>query len=262
MKNRFMGLPLLRWLLPTACVLLAVFFYTAIPGFHFSGLICLGVTGILLCYNLFSLLICRYPKTIRFLRRIFTTVLCIGISVVLITACVVVYTAQGGDLRLDCQYVLVLGCKVNPNGPSLSLSERIEATYQYLIKNPYAICIASGGQGPDEPMTEARCIYDHLTAKGIDPGRIWIEDKSTSTWENLNFSMDLIEKKTGSRPTAIGLVSSEYHLFRAGLLAKECGITIQGIPARTGWVALRINNYLREVAGVWHYLILGGQYHD
>ena len=262
MEKRILGLPLFRWLLPAACILLAVFFYTAIPGFSFSGLICLGITGILLCYNAFSLLVFRFPKTVNILRRIFTIVLCIGICIVLITSCIVVHAAQGGDLRLGCKYVLVLGCKVNPNGPSLSLSERIDATYQYLINNPNAICIASGGQGSDEPMTEAQCIYDHLTAKGIDPNRIWLEEQSTSTWENLNFSMSLIEEKTGSRPTAIGLVSSEYHLFRAGLLAKECGIIIQGIPARTSWLALRLNNYLREVAGVWHYLILGGQYND
>lgn len=262
MKKRIGGLPLLRWLLPAACILLAVFFYTAIPGFSFSGLMCLGITGILLSYNAFSILICRYPKTVKILRRVFTVVLCVGICIVLVTTGIVVYAAQGSDLRLDCQYVLVLGCKVNPNGPSLSLSERIDATYQYLTKNPNAICIASGGQGPDEPMTEAQCIYNRLTAMGIDPNRIWLEENSTSTWENLNFSMDLIEEKTGSRPTAIGLVSSEYHLFRAGLLAKECGITIQGIPAKTSWLALRLNNYLREVAGIWHYLILGGQYND
>ena len=262
MKKKLIGLPLIRWLSPAIYILLAVFYYTAIPGFSFSGLICLGITAILLCYNAFSILSDHYPKTIRLIRRIFTAVLCVGICIVLVTAGIVIYAAQGGDLRLDCQYVLVLGCKVNPNGPSLSLSERIDATYRYLTKNPYAICIASGGQGPDEPMPEAQCIYDHLTAKGIDPDRIWLEEESTSTWENLNFSLDLIESKTGKRPQAIGLVSSEYHLFRAGLLAKECGITTLGIPARTSWVALRINNYLREVAGIWHYLILGGQYSD
>ncbi len=262
MKKRILGLPLIRWLLPAAWILFAVFFYTAIPGFSFSGLICLGITGILLCYNVFSIAFRRYPQTVKILRRIFTAVLCVGICIVLVTTGIVVYAAQGSDLRLACEYVLVLGCKVNPHGPSLSLSERIDATYQYLIKNPDAICIASGGQGPDEPMTEAQCIYDNLTAMGIDPSRIWLEENSTSTWENLNFSMDLIEAKTGSRPTAIGLVSSEYHLFRAALLAKECGITVQGIPAKTSWLALRLNNYLREAAGVWHYLILGGQYND
>lgn len=262
MKRKLLGIPIIRWLLPAFFILLAFFFYTAIPGFSFSGLMCLGITGILLCYNIFSILSTKYPKTIRILSRIFTAVLCLGICIVLVTGGIVIHAGQGADNSTACEYILVLGCKVNPTAPSLSLSERITATYNYLIAHPDAICIASGGQGADEPMTEAQCIYDHLTAKGIDPQRIWMEENSTSTWENLNFSLDLIEEKTGHRPQTIGLVSSEYHLFRAGLLAKECGITTLGIPAKTSWVALRINNYLREVAGVWHYLILGGQYND
>ena len=60
------------------------------------------------------------------------------------------------------------------------------------------------------------------------------------------------------QPLKIGLISSEYHLFRADLQAREFGITIAGIPARTDWVALRLNYYLRETAGVWHYILLGG----
>ena len=103
-------------------------------------------------------------------------------------------------------------------------------------------------------------MFDELVKRGIDPERIWMEDKATSTWENLKFSLSLIEERAGVQPLKVGLISSEYHLFRAGLQAREFGITIEGIPARTDWVALRLNYYLREVAGVWHYILLGGQY--
>ena len=105
-------------------------------------------------------------------------------------------------------------------------------------------------------------MFEQLTARGIDPERLWLEDQATSTWENLNFSLALIEEKTGNRPATIGLISSEYHLFRAGLFAADCGVKAVGIPAATSWVSIRVNYFLREVAGVWHYLILGGQYHD
>jgi len=89
-----------------------------------------------------------------------------------------------------------------------------------------------------------------------------MEDRSTSTWENFRFTLDLIEEKTGTRPEKLGVISSEFHLFRAGLFAKDCGIEAVGIPASTRWLSLKINYFLREAAGVWHYLILGGQYHD
>ena len=99
------------------------------------------------------------------------------------------------------------------------------------------------------------CILVEL---GMDPARIWMEDKSTSTWENLHFSLALIEEKTGSRPEQIGLVSSAYHLFRGRLFAKKWGAEAVAIPAKTGNPLHFLNAFLREIAGVWHYLILGG----
>ena len=103
-------------------------------------------------------------------------------------------------------------------------------------------------------------MYRELVMLGIDPKQLRLEDKATSTWENLKFSLDLIEGETGSRPTKIGVLSSEYHLFRASLFAKACNVEFVGIPAKTSRWGQRINHFLREVAGVWHYLILGGQY--
>src|SRR5699024_4311035 len=120
--------------------------------------------------------------------------------------------------------------------------------------------IVSGGQGLDEPITEAQAMYDELVKLGIDESRIWMEDKATSTWENLNFTLDLIEEKTGVRPEKLGVISSEYHLFRSSLFAKKCGVEFVGIPAPTSQPGQRINHFMREVAGVWHFLILGGQY--
>ena len=251
----------LRWMLPVVCLLFSLFFYTAIPGFSFSGLMCLGLCGILLCYNFFTLLYPRFPRAIKWVRRVFTGLLCLGILVVAVTCGIVVNTALQ-EPAPGCEYVVVLGCKVNPTAPSLSLQERINAAYEYLAANPNTVAVVSGGQGADEPMSEAQCMFDELTKMGIEESRIWMEDKATSTWENLSFSLALIEDRTGVRPGSIGLISSEYHLFRAKLQADAFGVETVGIPATTKWVALRINNYLREVAGVWHYFILGGQYSD
>jgi uncharacterized SAM-binding protein YcdF (DUF218 family) len=136
----------------------------------------------------------------------------------------------------------------------LSLRERINGAYAYLEEHPDAICIVSGGQGNNEDISEAACMFRELTAMGIEGERIWMEDKSTSTRENLRFSLALIESRTGERPKTIGLVSSEYHLFRAGLFAADENVKALGIPAETTWISLRINYFLREIAGVWAYL--------
>ena len=155
---------------------------------------------------------------------------------------------------------MVLGAKVRETGPSASLWDRIYGARDYLEAHPDVIAVVSGGQGPEEPMTEAQAMRDALVSLGIDENRVWMEDKATSTWENLNFSLNLIEEKTGSRPDNIGIISSEYHLFRASLCADSLGVESVLIPAQTSRLSQKINHFMREVAGVWHYLILGGQY--
>ena len=153
---------------------------------------------------------------------------------------------------------MVLGAGVNGTVPSLSLKERLNAAYDYLIAHPDAVCVVSGGQGRGEDITEALCMFTDLTDRGIAPERVWMEDRATSTRENIRFSLDLIEEKTGTRPAEIGLVSSEYHLYRAGLLARAEQVMSFGIPAKTSWVTLRVNYFLREIAAVWYYTIFGG----
>ncbi len=252
---------LLRWLAMIPLGAMAVFFNFFMAGYSFSVLVCCCLMGVLLFYNLADILSGRYPKTTRVVRRIFTFLLCMGLLVVGITECLIIY-ASFGDLEESCQYIVVLGAKVRPDGPSVSLMDRIYAARDYLTAHPEAIAVVSGGRGADEPMTEAQCMYEELTRLGIDGNRIWLEDKATSTWENLHFALDLIEEKTGSRPSKLGVLSSEYHLFRAGLFANACGIDAVGIPAATSRLSQKVNHFMREVAGVWHYILLGGRYHD
>ena len=101
-------------------------------------------------------------------------------------------------------------------------------------------------------------MSQYLIEKGIEADRILLEDKATSTKENIRFSLDLIEDLTGVRPQKAGIVSSEYHLYRAGQIAKDLNLESVGIPATTRIISLRINYFLREIAGVWYNIIFGG----
>ena len=249
----------LRWLILIPLLLMIVFFTFFMAGYSFTVLVCWCLIGIILFYNCTHLLSRKHPRNMRRLRRIFTAILCIGLLIVGITEAIII-KASFGDPKESCAYVVVLGAKVRPDGPSVSLMDRIRATYDYMTLHPEVTAVVSGGKGSDEPMTEAQCIYNELLKLGIDENRIWMEEKATSTWENLHFSLDLIEEKTGIRPEKIGIISSEYHLFRASLFADACGVESVGIPARTSRLSQRINHFMREVAGVWHYLLLGGQY--
>lgn len=239
--------------------LLALFFFYCVVGYSFSGLVCLCIVGIILVYKGLRLLAEKYPRDARTLKRIFTCILCIGLLVVGVTECIII-DASFGDPEAHCDYMVVLGAGVHGDQPSLSLRNRIDAAYDYLTAHPDVVAVLSGGQGEGENITEAQCMFDHLTAMGISESRLIMEDKATSTWENLNFSLALIEERYGQRPEMLGVLSSEYHLFRASLFADACGVEFVGIPAKTTKVSLRINYFMREVAGVWHYLLLGGQY--
>ena len=247
------------WIAIVFFSLLALFLNFCMVGYSFSVLVCFAIIGIILVYKGLNLLAKKYPRDARGLRRFFTVVLCIGLLIVGVTEALII-EASFGDPKQHCDYMVVLGAKVREEGPSVSLMDRIRATQAYMDSHPDAIAVVTGGQGADEPMTEARCMYDELVKLGVDPQRIWIEDQATSTWENLNFSLNLIEEKTGTRPGKIGILSSEYHLYRASLFADACGVESVGIPAATSRLPQKINHFMREVAGVWHYLLLGGQY--
>ena len=249
----------IRWLAMIPLALAAFFFKFMMAGYGFTAAVLCGIIGILLFYNLANILSSKFPKQIKLIRRIFTICLCVGLLVAAVTEAFIIQ-ASFGDPKERCDYIVVLGAKVRHDGPSVSLMDRIYGAYDYMCEHPDVIAVVSGGQGVDEPMSEAQCIYEHLVAMGIDEDRIWLEDQAASTWANLNYSLDMIEAKTGMRPKTLGIVSSEYHMLRAGMQAKDCGIDPVRIPARTSLISQRVNHFMREVAGVWHYIVLGGRY--
>ena len=251
---------LIPWLVCAVLAALAFLFKFVIPGYSFSALVCLCLIALIVFYTVMPMVGVKFPVFAKTTTRVFTVILIIGLLIVGVTEAIII-KASFGSPKEQCDYLLVLGAKVRHDGPSVSLWDRIYATADYMESHPDVIVIVSGGQGPDEHMTEAQAMYDELVKLGVDPERIWLEDKATSTWENMNFSLDLVEEKTGIRPTRLGVLSSEYHLFRASLFAKKCGVEeFIGVPARTSRLSQMINHFMREVAGVWHYILLGGQY--
>ena len=159
-------------------------------------------------------------------------------------------TVSGGE----SDYVIVLGCTVEGTEPSVMLQDRINAAYAYLQESD-AICIVSGGMGDDENITEAQCMFNGLTAMGIDADRIWLEDQATSTLENLEYSMALIEERTGSQPDHVAVLSSEFHLYRAQMFAREMGLDIRPVYAASTRDLRYYVTFLREILLIWYYSI-------
>ena len=237
---------------------LAGVFFFALQGYRVLGLCCAGLMALLLFYRVMPRVRLKFPRFGKAVVQVVTVVLCLGLAVFAVTEGFII-SASRGDAGEGRSCLLVLGAKVNAHGPSLALRNRINAAYDYLTAHPDCTAVLSGGQGPDEPMTEAQCMFNELTAMGIDPARLWLEDRSTNTWENLKFTRDLLEANTGSVPEEIALLSSEFHLFRAGLFARRFGFDVQGVPAQTTLPLLKVNYFIREAVAVWYYLIFGGK---
>ena len=235
-------------------LVLAAFFLLCLQGYSTMALVCTAAAGVIGFYTFVP----RLFKKSKAVIRLFTILLVLFLIVFAVTEGFII-AASFGSPETDCDYLLVLGAKVNPGGPSLALRNRIDAAFDYLTAHPDCTAILSGGQGPDEPMTEARCMYNELAARGIDPQRLWLEDQSTNTWENMKFSRAMLEEKTGTAPEQIGLLSNEFHLFRAQLFARRFGFDPVGVPAATSLPVLRVNYFIREAVAVWYYMIFGGK---
>ena len=127
--------------------------------------------------------------------------------------------------------VVVLGCQVRGDTPSLLLYKRIETAFEYLKANPNAKCIASGGKGSDENISEAECIKEYLVDMGIDESRIFVENKSVNTNENIKFSAEIIKKNGLNENMAI--VTDGFHEMRAALIAKRLGYECGAVSSKT-----------------------------
>ncbi len=152
-----------------------------------------------------------FSKRFRTFLRIFI-VLCVAFFII-VEGVILKAAFTAPPKNLD--YIIVLGAKVNGTQPSGALRNRIDVASEYLRENPETLVIASGGQGPDEGISEAECIYRGLSERGVDESRILMEDKSTSTLENLTFSLELLGDDTPS----IGIVTNNFHVYRSMKIA-------------------------------------------
>lgn len=168
------------------------------------------------------------------------------VVVVLATFCGMIageFSAKGNQ-NLD--YIIVLGAQVREDGPSVVLKYRLDAAIDYLNENPDTVCIVSGGQGVNEPFSEAEGMAEYLMENGIDKCRILLEDDSTSTVENIQNSKALMEQPYHG----VGIVTNNFHVFRAVQIAKMQGLEgVCGIAADSNALYLP-NNVLRECCGI------------
>lgn len=155
------------------------------------------------------------------------------------------YQSSHEKLPAKVDYIILLGAKVNGTTPSLSLQSRIDEAARFLIEHEKTMVIVSGGQGRDEDISEAKVMQQGLIEHGIDKNRMIVEEKSTSTYENIVFSKALLPS---GLDTGL-LVTNDYHLYRALLIARKEGLNVSGLPAKTPLITV-VKSYVREYLAI------------
>lgn len=170
---------------------------------------------------------------------------------------IVVYRgAAGQTAQTDGQrtVMVIFGCQVKPDGPSILLRDRLDTALAYWEEHPDIKIVVSGGKGDDEHVSEARCMYDYLTAHGVDGANIIMEDASRNTHQNIQGTMDILLGggtlwDFDSPPDHYVLVSSDFHLTRILMLwARAFGRTdnVTTLPAPCSHAPSRVQMFFRE----------------
>lgn len=164
----------------------------------------------------------EYPEKIPLRLPVTLITLCASGAVVMILLQIMMFGRIPAVAEPDLDYLIVLGAQVKKEGPSKTLRLRLDKAAEYARQNPDTVLVLSGGQGSDELVSEAQAMQDYLVQAGIPRSRTLLESRSTNTVENIAFSRILIEEQ--DRTARVGILTSNFHLYRARKVAAHQGM--------------------------------------
>lgn len=180
--------------------------------------------------------------------------------------------------RRQYDYIIIHGAGLDGPRPTPLLAGRIDKALELWNKqHQHGKFVVSGGQGADEVVSEAQAMRDYLLEKGVSADAILMEDKSTTTWENLRYSLAIINADRATDVDATSsavvassddfttaVVTSDFHVFRCAEYAHNLGIKADGIGSHTKgwyWPTAFIREFIAITkAHLWPYLVIGGLY--
>lgn len=214
-----------------------------ITNFNIGNLMTLGI-GIL--FILFGTIWDRLPK--NKIVKLFKFTVYLGITF-LFSMIVFIYLSSNTKLsQFNEDAVIVLGSAIHGEEISLPLKSRLDKCIEYIKKNKDAIIIVTGGQGPQEKITEALAMERYLVKNGVDKNKIIKEEKATSTNENFKYSKEILDKYFNS-PYKITYITNDFHSYRASKLAELAGLDATSYNTKTAYSSIA-PAYTREVLAI------------
>lgn len=231
------------YILAVLCLLLGLLMQFVFTAVRFTGFLFCCAAAALAVFALLT----RWREKHRWAlwgRRIFLGLLAAGFAFFAVLE-VRVLSWSRTDHETPVAAVIVLGAGVNGRTPSLSLRTRLDAALAYVLERPEVPVVVSGSRGPGEEISEAQCMYDWLTARGVPTERIILEEQADNTRENIRYSLALLSERGVNPADSIAVVSSGYHLCRASMYMPGNMVPVAArMPAR--YLPLEINYYIRE----------------
>lgn len=193
------------------------------------------------------------PKQIpRWFQIGVLAIVLLGVISLVAIETLIISSFEHGDAK-SCDVLIVCGAQIRGYEPSVILLQRLTRAKEYLNEYPDTICIVSGGQGENEPCAEAELMKNWLVKEGIDETRIITESESLNTDGNMKYSKKLLPEGCES----VGILTSNFHLFRASELAKSCGIPVTVTVGADSNPFYLPHNLLREYCGVVKDFLVG-----
>lgn len=230
-----------------------------VPGLRFSALLCLCATAVLFIFYLLEHFARRGHRAAAWCELALIAALLLGFSLFTVLETMVVRGSFADESDAPVSAVIVLGAGVNGETPSLTLRTRIDAAAAYLEEHPDVPVVLSGGQGPGEAITEAECMRRALVRRGVDESRLYPEERSTSTQENLRYSRAILGELGVDPARRVAIVTSDFHLCRARLMwGGDTAAVPAHLPSALYFQCLTVNYFIREAFGLAAYFVYGG----
>ena len=228
-----------------------------VNNMHIIFILVIGVSATVLVFMMMWTLSAhkKYRRLAKVLRRCCLAGFAIGLSGFLVLQGLIISSAYTEDAEVDA--LIVLGAGLRNSAPSMILRTRLNAAIRYLESRGDTPIVVSGGLGQGETITEAEAMFRYLSARGVDESLIWKEEESTSTRENLAFSLAVMEENGLDIENAkVAIVSNEFHLYRAKLIAGKAGVEAVGVAAATPGLDLRVLYFFREALALANEVLL------
>ena len=232
-------------------IILALFFKYKVKGYSALSVYLTAISIILFCYFILGTFQVLFEESallniIKVFFDCFVILLCAMFIIAEIP--VIIYSRKRE--KANSKYALVLGAGVDNGKPSRVLSQRINATKEFMALYPETIIILSGGKVEDENLSEAECMKNELVALGIEANRLITEDKSKNTVENFKFAKEILTELSPDI-NEITVISSDTHLYRACFLAKKSGLKPSPFYAKNTYPILKLSTALKEAVALW-----------